>query len=46
MDSSARLDFNNASSSAIAGVQTLPSNPGGFISVRAGGANIKIPFYF
>ncbi len=46
MDSTARIDFNNTVSSATAGTRTLPANPGGFIQVRVGGANVKIPYYF
>lgn len=46
MDSSARIDFNNSTFTAIGGSATLPSQPGGFISVRIGGTNVKIPFYF
>lgn len=45
MDSTALIDFNNTSTSATGGTRTIPSLALGFITVRVGGTNVKIPYF-
>ena len=45
INSGAFINFITSASSASAGVQTLPSNPAGFIRVKIAGVERSIPFY-
>lgn len=45
MATNATVDFSGDSNTASAGVQTLPSNPVGFITVKVNGTSRKVPYY-